>query len=187
MALCSAHLYSAFDFTCLCLPEYNFSYTIGMLALPPFMLFLLGFVMNNNVSMLAEEWKRPVGKRRKDTAVLRYVICSMTQRSMIAPIVWISVTLLGGKCFACAFSINVPLEKFGNVSDHRLSEIDMLRLLAKIPCKEIFDGHALHLPGFWLGFSVGDDHIGFPGEGNPALLHPDRLPENQVLVALHRH
>ncbi|RXM29367.1 Calcium homeostasis modulator protein 1 [Acipenser ruthenus] len=117
-----------------------------MLALPPFMLFLLGFVMNNNVSMLAEEWKRPVGKRRKDTAVLRYVICSMTQRSMIAPIVWISVTLLGGKCFACAFSINVPLEKFGNVSDHRLSEIDMLRLLAKIPCKEIFDGHALHLP-----------------------------------------
>ncbi|MGH0129383.1 UNVERIFIED_CONTAM: hypothetical protein FKN15_024112 [Acipenser sinensis] len=143
MALCSAQLYSAFDYTCPCLPEYNFSYAIGILALPPFLLFLLGFVMNNNVSMLAEEWKRPVGKRRKDPAVLRYMICSMTQRSMIAPIVWISVTLLDGKCFVCAFSISVPLEKLGNVSNHGLSEIDMLRLLAKIPCKEIFDGHAV--------------------------------------------
>ncbi|XP_041116330.1 calcium homeostasis modulator protein 1-like [Polyodon spathula] len=143
MALASAHLYSAFDFNCPCLPEYNFPYAIGILSLPPFLLFLLGFVMNNNVSMLAEEWKRPVGKRRKDPAVLRYMICSMTQRSMIAPIVWISVTLLDGKCFVCAFSVNVPLEKFGNISDHGLSETDMLRLLAKIPCKEIFDGHAV--------------------------------------------
>uniref|UniRef100_A0A8C4S8T0 Calcium homeostasis modulator 1 n=1 Tax=Erpetoichthys calabaricus TaxID=27687 RepID=A0A8C4S8T0_ERPCA len=143
MALASAHMYSAFDFNCPCLPEYNYSYGMGILALPPFVLFLVGFIMNNNVSMLAEEWKRPIGQRRKDPAVLRYMFCSMTQRAMIAPVVWISVTLLDGKSLTCAFSVNLQLEKFGNVSTQGLSQDELIRLLAKIPCKDIFDGHAV--------------------------------------------
>ncbi|XP_006630882.2 calcium homeostasis modulator 1 isoform X2 [Lepisosteus oculatus] len=143
MALASAQLYTAFEFNCPCLPEYNYAYGIGILLLPPIILFLIGFVLNNNVSMLAEEWKRPTGQRRKDPAVLRYMFCSMTQRSLIAPAVWISVTLMDGKSFLCAFSINLELEKFGNVSDHGLSEYELQRLLAKIPCKEIFNGGAV--------------------------------------------
>ncbi|MBN3297216.1 calcium homeostasis modulator 1 [Amia ocellicauda] len=142
MALASAQLYTAFEFNCPCLPEYNYAYGLGILFLPPVVLFLIGFVLNNNVSMLAEEWKRPVGKRRKDPAVLRYMFCSMTQRSMIAPAVWISVTLMDGKSFLCAFSIDLDIGKFGNAS-HGLSEDETQKLLAKIPCKDIFDGGAV--------------------------------------------
>uniref|UniRef100_A0A8B9T4N1 Calcium homeostasis modulator 1 n=1 Tax=Anas platyrhynchos TaxID=8839 RepID=A0A8B9T4N1_ANAPL len=103
MALASAQLYSAFDFNCPCLPRYNLAYGLGVLLVPPLILFLLGFVLNNNVSMLAEEWRRPRGRRGKDGAVLRYMFCSMAQRAMIAPAVWVSVTLLDGKCITCAF------------------------------------------------------------------------------------
>ncbi|XP_053548420.1 calcium homeostasis modulator protein 1-like [Bombina bombina] len=141
MALASAHLYTAFKFNCPCLPNYNMSYGMGVLFVPPIVLFLLGFVMNNNVSMLAEEWKRPIGMRQKDPAVLRYMLCSMTQRAFIAPAVWVSVTLLHGECFICAFCTSVPLDKLGNLTDVNLSEKEIKRILARIPCKDIYDGH----------------------------------------------
>ncbi|XP_072196943.1 calcium homeostasis modulator protein 1 [Excalfactoria chinensis] len=143
MALASAQLYSAFDFNCPCLPRYNLAYGLGVLLVPPLILFLLGFVLNNNVSMLAEEWRRPQGQRGKDAAVLRYMFCSMAQRAMIAPAVWVSVTLLDGKCITCAFCTALPVEVLGNASYHGLPEGEVKRVLARIPCKEIYDGQEL--------------------------------------------
>ncbi|NXC44614.1 CAHM1 protein, partial [Penelope pileata] len=143
MALASAQLYSAFDFNCPCLPRYNMAYGLGVLLVPPLILFLLGFVLNNNVSMLAEEWRRPRGQRGKDAAVLRYMFCSMAQRAMIAPAVWVSVTLLDGKCITCAFCTALPVETLGNASHHGLSEREVKRVLARIPCKDIYDGQEL--------------------------------------------
>ncbi|XP_010871241.1 calcium homeostasis modulator protein 1 [Esox lucius] len=140
MALASAQLYSAFEFSCPCIPEYNYSYGIGLLVVPPIWFFLLGFVLNNNVSMLAEEWKRPTGKRVKDPTVLRYMFVSITQRSLIAPMVWISVTLMDGKSFLCAFSVDLDIHQFGNSTlIEGMSEVEIITLLAKIPCKNIFD------------------------------------------------
>lgn len=138
MALASAQMYSAFEFSCPCMPEYNYSYGIGLLIIPPIWFFMLGFVLNNNVSVLAEEWHRPMGKRTKDTSVLRYMFCSITQRSLIAPAVWVSVTLMDGKSFVCAFSINLDIDKFGNATLWKeMSETERIRLLAKIPCKDL--------------------------------------------------
>ncbi|KAL4625035.1 calcium homeostasis modulator protein 1-like [Arapaima gigas] len=143
MALASAQLYSAFEFSCPCLPEYNYAYGIGILVVPPIWFFLLGLVLNNNVSMLAEEWRRPTGRRRKDPAVLRYMFCSMTQRSLIAPVLWISVTLMDGKSFLCAFSVDLDPRRFRNRSGAPLPQDDLVHVLAKVPCKDIFDGHAV--------------------------------------------
>ncbi|XP_051983423.1 calcium homeostasis modulator protein 1 [Xyrauchen texanus] len=141
MALASAQLYTSFEFNCPCIPEYNYSYGISMLVIPPIWFFVLGFVLNNNVSILAEEWKRPVGQRKKDPTVLRYMCVSISQRSLIAPAVWISVTLMDGKSFLCAYSMDLDMTEFGkNLSGHGLSQEDLLRTLAKIPCKQIFDG-----------------------------------------------
>lgn len=141
MALASAQIYSAFDFNCPCLPGYNAAYSTGILLVPPLVLFLLGLVLNNNVSMLAEEWKRPLGRRAKDPAVLRYMFCSMTQRALIAPIVWVAVTLLDGKCFLCAFCTAVPVTVLGNGSlVPGLPPPELARLLARVPCPEIYDG-----------------------------------------------
>lgn len=141
MALASAQMYSAFDFNCPCLPGYNAAYSAGILLVPPLVLFLLGLVMNNNVSMLAEEWKRPPGRRAKDPAVLRYMFCSMAQRALIAPVVWVAVTLLDGKCFLCAFCTAVPVSLLGNGSlVPGLPPPELARLLARVPCPEIYDG-----------------------------------------------
>lgn len=144
MALASAQMYSAFDFNCPCLPGYNVVYSMGILLTPPLVLFLLGLVMNNNISMLAEEWKRPPGRRAKDPAVLRYMFCSMAQRALIAPVVWVAVTLLDGKCFLCAFCTAVPVATLGNGSlVPGLPAPELARLLARVPCPEIYDGNWL--------------------------------------------
>lgn len=146
MALAAAHLYSAFEFTCPCLPEYNYAYGVGVLLVPPIWFFMLGFVLNNNVSMLSEEWRRPLGKRGKDPTVLRYMFCSISQRSLIAPIVWISVTLMDGKSFLCAYSLDLDANRFTapdfSFERANMSREDVTRMLAKIPCKDIYsDGH----------------------------------------------
>ncbi|TSK17880.1 Calcium homeostasis modulator protein 1 [Bagarius yarrelli] len=139
MALASAQLYSVFEFNCPCMPEYNYSYGIGVLLV----FFLLGFVLNNNVSIISEEWKRPEGHRGKDSKIFRYLVISVTQRSLIAPAVWITVTLMDGKSFLCAFSIDLDISEFvlGNGTLHNLSDAEMMTLLAKIPCKDIFNEH----------------------------------------------
>lgn len=141
MALASAQLYSTFEFTCPCLAEYNYAYGVGILIIPPLWFFMLGYVLNNNISMLTEEWKRPVGERQKERTVLRYMLCSMTQRALIAPSVWIAVTLMDGKSFLCAYSTKVDLSRFLNRSHVFMTDEEHERLLATIPCESIFKGH----------------------------------------------
>ncbi|KAK2896733.1 hypothetical protein QQF64_005722 [Cirrhinus molitorella] len=143
MALASAQMYSSFEFTCPCLPDYNYAYGTGILIVPPIWFFLLGYVLNNNISVLTEEWKRPVGKRRKDPAVLRYMFSSMTQRALIAPAVWIAVTLMDGKSFLCAFSATTDLSEFLNETYQNIPKKELLKLQARIPCKDVFDGQEI--------------------------------------------
>ncbi|XP_055027001.2 calcium homeostasis modulator 1 [Misgurnus anguillicaudatus] len=141
MALASAQMYSSFEFTCPCLPDYNYAYGVGILVVPPIWFFLLGFVLNNNISVLTEEWKRPVGKRRKDPGVLRYMFSSMTQRALIAPAVWIAVTLMHGRSFICAYSHSMDLSEFINSSYETLPKKALIKLQATLPCSDVFDAH----------------------------------------------
>lgn len=137
MALASTQTYQSFDFHCPCRPEYNYTYGMGLLVVPPISFFLLGFMLNNNVSLLMEEWKRPTGRRRKDLTTMRYMFCSMIQRSVIAPAIWVTVTLMHGQSFICAFSTNLEIERFGNFSVFKgISEEERIKLLARIPCDE---------------------------------------------------
>uniref|UniRef100_A0A8C6WXA5 Calcium homeostasis modulator 1 n=1 Tax=Neogobius melanostomus TaxID=47308 RepID=A0A8C6WXA5_9GOBI len=137
MAVASTQIYQSFDFYCPCRPEYNYAYGMGLILVPPISFFLLGFILNNNVSLLMEEWKRPTNGRRKDPITMRYMVCSMTQRSLIAPSVWVTVTLMHGQSFICAFSTNLEIERFGNFSVFKgLSEEERIKILARIPCDE---------------------------------------------------
>ncbi|XP_072883503.1 calcium homeostasis modulator protein 1 [Hemitrygon akajei] len=139
LALSSAQIYSSFEFTCPCLPSYNLPYALVVFTLPPLLLLLFGFVLNNNVSVLVEEWRRPEGRRTKDGAVLRYMFCSTLQRALIAPVVWLSVTLLDGKCFICAFSERLDPRTLGaNLSALPPAPAELRRLLATLPCEDLF-------------------------------------------------
>ncbi|XP_053167872.1 calcium homeostasis modulator protein 3 isoform X2 [Hemicordylus capensis] len=84
--------------------------------------------------VVLEEWKRPTGNRKKNLAIIRYMCTSILQRAMIAPVVWILVTLLDGKCFICAFSNSIDPDKFSGFANITPSQVQLL--LSKIPCKD---------------------------------------------------
>uniref|UniRef100_A0A672NUZ5 Calcium homeostasis modulator 1 n=1 Tax=Sinocyclocheilus grahami TaxID=75366 RepID=A0A672NUZ5_SINGR len=89
MALASAQMYSSFEFTCPCLPHYNYAYGIGILIVPPIWFYLLGY------------------------------------------------------SFLCAFSATADLSEFLNESYQSLSKKEHLKLQARVPCKDVFDGHEI--------------------------------------------
>uniref|UniRef100_A0A669BDB4 Calcium homeostasis modulator 3 n=1 Tax=Oreochromis niloticus TaxID=8128 RepID=A0A669BDB4_ORENI len=128
LALVSVKLYTSFDFNCPCLPQYNKLYSLGVMIVPPIILFFLGILVNRHTGVMMDEWMRPIGNRSKNPAVVKYLFSAMIQRALLAPMVWILVTLLDGKIFICAFSVSVDPTLF--------SGLDVLKIMAKVPCKE---------------------------------------------------
>lgn len=68
------------------------------------------------------------------SSVPRYMCSSVLQRALAAPLVWILLALLDGKCFVCAFSSSVDPEKFLDFANMTPSQVQLF--LAKVPCKE---------------------------------------------------
>ncbi|XP_051472723.1 calcium homeostasis modulator protein 3 [Apus apus] len=134
LALASVKMYTSLDFSCPCLPRYNMAYGLGIMFVPPIALFLCGLILNRKSLVMLEDWRRPLGRRKKDQAVIRYMCSSIMQRAMVAPVVWIIVTLLDGKCLICAFSGSVDPNKF--VGFANTSPLQVQQLLAKVPCKD---------------------------------------------------
>uniref|UniRef100_A0A8C5RXA7 Calcium homeostasis modulator 3 n=1 Tax=Laticauda laticaudata TaxID=8630 RepID=A0A8C5RXA7_LATLA len=135
LALASVKIYTIFDFNCPCLVKYNMAYGLGIMFIPPVALFLCGLIINRQFVMMLVEWRRPTGDRRKNPSIIRYMCSSVMQRAMIAPTVWILVTLLDGKCFVCAFSSSIDPEKFPDFAANITSYDALQHFLAKIPCK----------------------------------------------------
>ncbi|KAI5625063.1 calcium homeostasis modulator protein 3, partial [Silurus asotus] len=134
LALVSVKLYTSFDFNCPCLPQYNKMYALGVMFVPPIILFFLGILVNRHTGVMMEEWTRPPGMRAKNPAVVKYLFSAMMQRAMLAPMVWILVSLLDGKCFVCAFSMSVDPKHFSGFPND--TGLDQIRIMAKVPCKE---------------------------------------------------
>ncbi|KAK7901550.1 hypothetical protein WMY93_018319 [Mugilogobius chulae] len=112
LALVSVKLYTSFDFNCPCLPQYNRLYSVGVMVVPPIILFFLGMLVNRHTGVMMDEWLRPEGNRSKNPAVVKFLCSAMLQRAMLAPMVWILVTLLDGKILICAFSVSVDPSLF---------------------------------------------------------------------------
>ncbi|XP_032169315.1 calcium homeostasis modulator protein 3 [Mustela erminea] len=134
LAAVTVKMYSSFDFNCPCLARYNALYGLGLLLTPPLALFLCGLLANRQSVVMVEEWRRPAGQRRKDPGIVRYMCSSVLQRALAAPLVWILLALLDGKCFVCAFSSSVDPEKFLDFANMTPSQVQLF--LAKVPCKE---------------------------------------------------
>uniref|UniRef100_A0A8C5QSM2 Calcium homeostasis modulator 3 n=1 Tax=Leptobrachium leishanense TaxID=445787 RepID=A0A8C5QSM2_9ANUR len=133
LALASVKMYKSLEFNCPCLPKYNMAYGMGIMFVPPVALFLVGLMVNKQSVIMIEEWQRPIGNRRKDLAIVRYMCTNVIQRAMVAPVVWILTALLDGKCFVCAFSGSVDPDKFPGFANN---STDLQSLLYKVPCKE---------------------------------------------------
>uniref|UniRef100_A0A8C6WNF7 Calcium homeostasis modulator 3 n=1 Tax=Neogobius melanostomus TaxID=47308 RepID=A0A8C6WNF7_9GOBI len=112
LAMVSVKLYTSFDFNCPCLPQYNRLYSMGVMVVPPIIFFFLGVLVNRHTGVMMDEWLRPEGTRSKNPAIVKYLFSAMLQRAMLAPMVWILVSLLDGKIFICAFSVSVDPDLF---------------------------------------------------------------------------
>ncbi|KAM9345527.1 calcium homeostasis modulator protein 3 [Symphorus nematophorus] len=134
LALVSVKLYTSFDFNCPCLPQYNKLYSLGVMIVPPIILFFLGVLVNRHTGVMMDEWMRPIGNRSKNPAVVKYLFSAMIQRALLAPMVWILVTLLDGKIFICAFSVSVDPALFSGLPNN--TGLDVIKIMAKVPCKE---------------------------------------------------
>ncbi|XP_021564157.1 calcium homeostasis modulator protein 3 [Carlito syrichta] len=130
----TAKLYASVDVSCPCLARYNALYGLGLLLAPPLALFLCGLLANQQALVAVEEWCRPAGRRRKDPGVIRYLCTSVLQRALAAPLVWVLLALLDGKCLVCAFSGSVDPEKFPDLANMTPGQMQLF--LAKVPCKE---------------------------------------------------
>ncbi|XP_020823434.1 calcium homeostasis modulator protein 3 [Phascolarctos cinereus] len=134
LAVATVKIYSSFDFNCPCLPRYNTLYGLGLLFTPPVALFLCGLIANRQSVVLIEEWRRPMGRRKKDPGIVKYLCSSVLQRALAAPVVWILLALLDGKCFICAFSSSVDPKKFSDFANMTASDVQLF--LSKVPCKD---------------------------------------------------
>lgn len=134
LAMVSVKLYTSFDFNCPCLPQYNRLYSLGVMVVPPIILFFLGVLVNRHTGVMMDEWLRPEGHRSKNPAVVKYLFSAMLQRAMLAPMVWILVSLLDGKIFICAFSVSVDPNLFSGLPNN--TGMDIIKIMAKVPCKE---------------------------------------------------
>lgn len=77
LALASVKIYTSFDFNCPCLPKYNLAYGMGLMLIPPVVLFLCGLIVNRQSVVVVEEWKRPTGDRKKNVAIIRWGLLVM--------------------------------------------------------------------------------------------------------------
>ncbi|XP_024909785.1 calcium homeostasis modulator protein 3-like [Cynoglossus semilaevis] len=67
-------------------------------------------------------------------STFRYLFSAMIQRALLAPMVWILVTLLDGKIFICAFSVSVDPALFSGFPND--TDLNVMTIMSKVPCKE---------------------------------------------------
>uniref|UniRef100_A0A8C6KI27 Calcium homeostasis modulator 3 n=1 Tax=Nothobranchius furzeri TaxID=105023 RepID=A0A8C6KI27_NOTFU len=97
LALVSVKLYTSFDFNCPCLPQYNKLYSLGVMVVPPIILFFLGVLINRHTGVMMDEWMRPVGNRSKNPARAFALLGSIAGRAAVAPLTWVIISLLQGQ------------------------------------------------------------------------------------------
>ncbi|XP_037376172.1 calcium homeostasis modulator protein 6-like isoform X1 [Talpa occidentalis] len=124
-------IFSTAVFQCPCHPTWNLPYGMVFLLVPGLALFLLGYVLNTST------WRLTTGCCRQDCSQLctcgsqswkEFLWISAT--SLVAPLSWVAVGLLGGTFYECSAS-GIPslarrlcLDRYENCS----------RLMPKLPC-----------------------------------------------------
>lgn len=68
-----------------------------------------------DIGTLFPQIQTKVGCLRDLLSSCRYLFSAMIQRALLAPMVWILVTLLDGKIFICAFSVSVDPALFSGI------------------------------------------------------------------------
>ncbi|XP_028653664.1 calcium homeostasis modulator protein 4-like [Erpetoichthys calabaricus] len=134
-------LFSFFAFNCPCKVDRNLFYGLAFMGVPALILLIVGYTLNDQTWRLIME--NPSRGRPQEAgargALKRYklvcfVCCSITGRAVVAPITWMSVTLLNGAYYACAVSEYAVVDQ---EIVTRLPERARQELLATMPCPRL--------------------------------------------------
>ncbi|XP_060046574.1 calcium homeostasis modulator protein 4 isoform X2 [Erinaceus europaeus] len=130
-------LFSSYTFGCPCQVGKNFYYGSAFLIIPALILLVAGYALRSQMWTITSDYccscvppQRKINPQEYKLACLRFF--SFTGRALVAPLTWLSVTLLTGTFYECAASEFAPVDHyplFHNISSSKRKEI-----LAGFPC-----------------------------------------------------
>uniref|UniRef100_A0A4W3GYE6 Calcium homeostasis modulator family member 4 n=1 Tax=Callorhinchus milii TaxID=7868 RepID=A0A4W3GYE6_CALMI len=100
--------FTFFAFKCPCKPALNLYYSLPFMGVPALVLMFLGYSMNSLTWKLIMSFRQGTYSKQKHSManckLICFIFCRITGTAMVAPITWLSVTLLNGTFYSCGFS-----------------------------------------------------------------------------------
>ncbi|NXQ57238.1 CAHM6 protein, partial [Anthoscopus minutus] len=150
----SEQIFSSVVFKCPC-NSWNMVYGSSFLLVPVFVLWLLGYMVNAKTWCLLIGKPSP-GQRSSCRTCVHYcqLWLSLTAKTLVAPLTWIVVALLGADFYKCAASGNLQIQHFF-CKDNRTH---CKEILLKVPCDEELSAQ---LSSEWLKLQAQSQVIGW--------------------------
>ncbi|EDL04880.1 calcium homeostasis modulator protein 4 [Mus musculus] len=138
LTVCGQQLFSSYTFSCPCQVGKNFYYGSAFLVVPALILLIAGYALRGQMWTVASEYCccSCTPPYRRSSPLERRLACLMffdiTGRALVAPLTWLTVTLLTGTYYECAASEFASVDQypmFANVTPSKREE-----MLAGFPC-----------------------------------------------------
>lgn len=138
LTICVQQLFSSYTFSCPCQAGKNFYYGSAFLLVPALILLIAGYALRGQMWTVASEYCccSCAPPYRRSSPLERRLACLMffniTGRALVAPLTWLTVTLMTGTYYECAASEFASVDQypmFANVTASKRDEI-----LAGFPC-----------------------------------------------------
>ncbi|XP_018419257.1 PREDICTED: protein FAM26D [Nanorana parkeri] len=135
-------LFSFFAFSCPCSPTENLRYGLAFLGVPALLLLIVGIVFNDNTWRLftGTTYDVSIQERSRQSLLMKYkllcfVLGNVLGRALVAPVTWLSVTLLNGSYYVCAASEYAGVQHYDIFTN--MSVEVRRRTLAQFPCPQL--------------------------------------------------
>ncbi|XP_058691428.1 calcium homeostasis modulator protein 6-like [Poecile atricapillus] len=153
----SEYLFSSVVFKCPC-NSWNMVYGSSFLFAPAFVLLLLGCMVN------AKIWRLLTGKCSPEKQCISCGTCArycqllvpMAAKTLVAPLTWIVVALLGANFYECAASGSRRIQRF--FCKDNVTDFSCRKNLSRIPCDEELSAK---LSSEWLSLQAQSQVIGW--------------------------
>ncbi|XP_038615700.1 calcium homeostasis modulator protein 4 [Tachyglossus aculeatus] len=138
LTVAGQQLFSRFTFACPCQAGKNLYYGSAFLAVPTLVLLIIGYALRTQTwRMITDPSCRcPVRQLQGPGSLHRQLAClvciSITGRALVAPLMWLAVTLLTGTYYECAASEWASVDRYPEFDG--ISPEERRDILAGFPC-----------------------------------------------------
>lgn len=138
LTACGQQLFSSYTFSCPCQVGKNFYYGSAFLLVPALILLIAGYALRGQMWTVASEYCccSCTPPYRRSSPLERRLACLMffgvTGRALVAPLTWLTVTLLTGTYYECAASEFASVDQYPMFANVTISKRE--EMLAGFPC-----------------------------------------------------